>query len=218
MDLLPSLVAGVVGFALGWFAAGYQHRLYRQPEYRADPAKGRKLLALRLFLGGTAAITGALALRPDHYDAGPALLTLGFAWVLCVLSSTDFERRIIPNRVSYPAIAAAFVLAWGWPDRTLPAAWLGGGVGLAAGMALFVAGTFAARAGAFGMGDLKLMLLIGLLAAWPAVVTALLIGILAAGIPGLALTLTGRGRSYFSYGPYLALGALVVLLFPAAFS
>jgi len=216
MDLLPALIAGTAGIAFGWFAARYQHLLYRQPEYHANPAQGRKLLSLRLFLATSTGLAGALAFRPDHYDAGPALLTLVFAWVLCVQSSTDFERRIIPNRLTYPAIAGALLLAWAWPDRGAWDVWLGGGIGLAAGVTLFLLGTLAARGEAFGMGDVKLMTLVGLLSAWPAVVPALFIGVLAAGIPGLALTLAGRGRSYFSYGPYLAFGGLVAILFPAA--
>ena len=42
--------------------------------------------------------------------------------------------------------------------------------------------------------------------------------IIAAGVPGIVLTVTGRGRQFFSYGPYLVLGALVPLLFPAQFT
>jgi len=218
VDLLPSVVGAAAGLGLGWAFAGYQHLLYRQPEYRANPARGRRLLAHRLFLAASMAATGGLALRPGHYDAGPALLSLGFAWVLCVLSSTDLERRIIPNRLTYPAVAIAVLLAWAWPDRSLASSLVGGAVGFLAGVALFAAGVLVARAGAFGLGDVKLMLLAGLLTGWPGIFTALLIGLCAAGVPALILTLTGRGRTYFAYGPYLALGALVVMLFPHTFT
>ncbi len=218
MDLLPSIIAGAAGLAVGWTLGGYQHLLYRQPEYRARPAQGRRLLALRLFLGAAMGVTGAVALRPGHYETGPALLALGFAWVLCVLSSTDLERRIIPNRLTYPAIAAAALLAWAWPDRSLGASLAGGSIGLVVGAALFAVGVFFARGGAFGLGDVKLMLLSGLLVGWPGVLNAVLIGVVAAGLPGLVLTLAGRGKMYFAYGPYLSLGALLVLLFPGIFT
>lgn len=215
MEYLAALAAAVVGAAFGWTVAGYQHLLYRQPEHRDNPASGRKLLTLRTFLAAGCALSGALALRPDHYDAGPAVLTLAFCWALFVLSSTDFERRIIPNRLSYPAIVAALVLCWAWPDRSWDAILIGGAVALAIGGGLFVLGLF--FGGALGLGDVKLMLLGGLLAGWPAIVTALVIGIVAAGIPGLVLTFRGKGRTYFSYGPYLALGIVVVILWPARF-
>lgn len=215
MDYLPAVSAAILGAIFGWTVPGYQHLLYRQPEHRAAPASGRKLLLLRLFLAAGCAASGALALRPAHYDAGPAVLTLAFCWVLFVLSSTDFERRIIPNRLSYPAIVAALAVCWAWPDRSWEAILAGGAIALAIGGALFVLGLF--FGGALGLGDVKLMLLGGLLAGWPAIFTALVIGIVAAGIPGLALTVAGRGRTYFSYGPYLALGLVIVLLWPARF-
>ena len=217
MDWLPAFVAALVGLVGGWIAPQFQHYLYRNPEHRENRAAGRKLLALRVFAAVSAAIAGVLALRPDHYDAGPALVTAAFALVLVVLSSTDFERRIIPNRLVYPALVAAVAVGWTWPDRDVADIALGAAVALGAGAVLFGLGFLAGGAGAFGMGDVKLMLLIGLLTGWPLVITALFIGVIAAGIPGLALTLSGRGRSYFSYGPYLALGALVAMLWPDRF-
>jgi prepilin signal peptidase PulO-like enzyme (type II secretory pathway) len=68
-----------------------------------------------------------------------------------------------------------------------------------------------------GIGDLKLIVVMGTLLGWPLVLTGLFFGVLAAGIPALVLTVGGRGRSYFSYGPYLALGAMIALLWPEQF-
>jgi prepilin signal peptidase PulO-like enzyme (type II secretory pathway) len=99
------------------------------------------------------------------------------------------------------------------------------GAGVAVGVAavLFLLGIAAALAlrakgSALGLGDVKLIVLIGLLVGWPAIMSALLLGVIAAGVPGIVLTVTGRGRQFFSYGPYLVLGALVPLLFPAQFT
>lgn len=212
----------LIGLALGWFAAGCQHLLYRQPEFRASPAGGRKLLFLRLFVAISFAVVMALALRPGHYDAGPAILTAGFGLLLVVASSTDFERRIIPNRITYPAIVAALVFAWAWPDRTIADIAIGGGVALAISVVLFLfgvlfGGAVGSSATVFGLGDVKLIVLVGLLAGWPAILTALFIGVVAAGIPSVVMLLSGRGREVFSYGPYLALGGLIVILFPDRF-
>lgn len=212
----------LLGLAAGWLAAGNQHLLYRQPEFRQAPARGRKLLFLRLFVAISSAAVLALALRPDHYDAGPAILTAAFALLLVVASSTDFERRIIPNRITYPAIVAALVFAWAWPDRTIADIAIGGAVALGIGAGLFLFGIFfggavGSSATVFGLGDVKLIVLLGLLVGWPAILAALFIGVLAAGIPSVVMLLSGRGRQVFSYGPYLALGGLVVLLFPGRF-
>lgn len=217
------VAAGMVGVVFGWQAASYQHLLYRQPEYRENPATGRRLLIMRTWLAVASAIVAALAFRPDHYDFGPALLTALFGLVLLVLASTDFERRIIPNKLSYPAIGAAFVLAWAWPERDVADIAVGAGFALAVAAGLFLFGQvfgmlLGVNATPFGMGDVKLIILLGLLLGWPAVMAALFIGVILAGIPGLVLTLAGRGKGVFAYGPYLAVGGLVVLLWPDRFA
>lgn len=217
MEWALCLGAAVVCAVFGWFAAGYQHLLYRQPEYRDESATGRRLLVMRVLLAAGCGLAGGIAFRPDYYDFWPALLTTAFALVLLVLSSTDFEHRIIPNNLSLPAIGAAAALCWAWPDRDVMDIAIGAAfaVGVAAvlfGFGAVVGGLLGVTATPFGMGDVKLILLIGLLVGWPVVMTALFIGVIIAGVPAIALMVSGRGRGVFAYGPYLALGGLVGLL------
>lgn len=222
MEAVFCAAGGGVGLALGSVVAGLQHHLYRNPEHRAGAASGRKLLLMRLLLGVACAGVIALALRPGHYDIGPALLTAVFGVVLLVIASTDFERRIIPNRLSYPAIGAAALMCWAWPDRSVLDVFGGAGAALGAaallfGLGIFVGGALGAGGAAFGMGDVKLMVLLGLLAGWPLVMTALLFGVILAGVPSVVLMVAGRGKQYFSYGPYLVVGALIAMLWPEVF-
>lgn len=222
MGIALTVAAGAAGLAFGWFAAGWQHLLYRQQEYREEPLRGAKLLRYRALLAGACAAGAALALRPDHYDAGPAVLTAAFVLILAVVSSTDFERRIIPNRLLYPSLLAAAGLCWAWPDRSVADIWLGAAIALAAGGGLFVAGLLAGallgvKATPFGLGDVKLILLTGLLAGWPAIMPALFLGVIAAGVPSIVMLVMGGAKRVFSYGPYLALGGAVVLLWPERF-
>ena len=221
MSLVESFSAGLVAAALGWCAAGLQYRLYSNAEYRAHPAQGARLLILRLFLSISSGVTVALAFRPGHYDAGPAALTAVFAFALLVTASTDWERRIIPNLVSYPAIGLAIALSWAWPDRSVAAILLGGGFALAVAAVLFAlgvaVGALLGGGAALGMGDAKLMVWIGLLTGWPAVMSALVYGVLAAGVVAVVLLFRRGKRSTFSYGPYLVFGALIVMLFPGRF-
>ncbi len=222
MEWALCLGAAVVCAVFGWFAAGYQHLLYRQPEYRNHPATGRRLLVMRALLALGCGLAGGVAFRPDYYDFGPALLTAIFALVLLLLSSTDFERRIIPNNLSYPAIAAAAAFCWSWPDRDVSDIAFGAAFAVAVAVVLFGFGEVVGRllgvtATPFGMGDVKLIVLIGLLLGWPVVMTALFIGVIIAGAPALALIAIGRGRGVFAYGPYLALGGLAGLLWYGRF-
>jgi leader peptidase (prepilin peptidase)/N-methyltransferase len=202
------LTAGAVlgGLAFGWGLPGFQHHLYSEPAFRTEPTRGRRLLALRAFCAVAAAATLGLAVRPDYYPPGPALVSAVFLLVLVALSSTDFDRRRIPNVVTYPAALVALALCWVWPDRSIVDIVLGGG------LALFVAVVFSFLR--FGGGDLKLVVLIGLLLGWHGMLPAIFYGVIAGGLVAVGLLLTrGRGTT-FAYGPYLAAGAAVVLLFP----
>lgn len=191
--------------------------LYSRPEYRSNPATGRTLVALRIFLSISCGAAAALALRGGHYGLGPGILTALFALALLVTASTNFERRIIPNLLSYPGIIASVALCWAWPDRSVTAIALGGAFAIGIAMAFFLlgvlVGAFLGGGAALGMGDAKLIAWIGFLAGWPAVTSALIYGVLAAGVVSFALLVRGGARARFSYGPYLVLGALVVLLF-----
>jgi len=222
VDWLPAIFAGVAAAAFGWLAAGWQHYLYREDEFRQNPARGSRLVAFRLGLGAAAGAVSFLALRPDHYDAGAAAATAAFAVALMLLASTDFERKRIPNVVSYPAILAAGAVCWVWPDRSVAEIWLGAGIGLGAAAVLTLGGVavglaMRVRQAAFGLGDAKLIVLLGLLLGWPALLLGLFLGMIAAGVPALALMVLGRSRSVFSYGPFLAFGGVVALLWPERF-
>jgi leader peptidase (prepilin peptidase)/N-methyltransferase len=129
---------------------------------------------------------------------------------LVVLSRHDLERRIIPNRIVVPAwIAVVLAHLALHPHHWVE--WLVGSFG--AGL-FFLAVVLAYPAG-MGMGDVKLALLIGAALGY-AVVSALFLGTLAAGVVA-AVMLFKEGSSArkraIPLGPFLAAGAIVVLLF-----
>lgn len=203
------VVAGAFGALFGAIVPGFQHHLYSEPEFRAAPASGRRLLLLRGFAAAAGGAALALASRPDYYGPFPALLSAGFLLVLVTLSSTDFDRRRIPNVVTYPAALVAVAVCWAWPDRTIAEIAIGGGVALAVALVLgFLR---------FGGGDLKLVVLMGLLLGWRGLLPALLYGFLLGGLVAFVLLFRGGRRSTFAYGPYLAIGAAAVLLFPSVY-
>jgi leader peptidase (prepilin peptidase) / N-methyltransferase len=91
---------------------------------------------------------------------------------------------------------------------------LGAAVGV--GILWFVAvlGKLIFRKDAMGMGDVKLMGAIGAFLGWPSVLFTLLVSsFLGAGV-GLTLVATGKKemQSRIPYGPYIALAALIWLL------
>lgn len=161
---------------------------------------------LRPAAAAVAMALAAASLVVHGLTAFGALAAL-FAVVLVVVSVTDLERRIIPNRIVLPAAAVALVA------HTLidpSPEWVLGALG--AGGALFVLALISPAG--MGMGDVKLALLIGAMLGRGAL-PALLVASLAAGVPSIAILVRhGRaGRKVgFPFGPFLAAGALVVLL------
>jgi prepilin signal peptidase PulO-like enzyme (type II secretory pathway) len=137
-----------------------------------------------------------------------------FGTVFLTLTLTDFDRRLLPNRIVYPSIIIAMALSWAWPDSTVAEIMGGGLVGIAvAAVLLLVSLPFGA--GALGMGDVKMIILIGFVVGFPSVLIAIFIGTLAAGLVAGFLVVTRiRGRKdYIPHGPFLALGAVAAMWF-----
>jgi leader peptidase (prepilin peptidase) / N-methyltransferase len=150
----------------------------------------------------------------------PALLVL--AWALVIATTIDLEFRIIPNRLTYrlPLVLLPLVVAAAWYDgagtdlrRALITA-----IALPAVM-LLLSELFRLLRGqpGIGMGDIKLAVSLGLVVgylgglhivvfAYGAVISAVVIAIV--------LMLAGRAKlaSRIPFGPYLAIGAMLVIL------
>jgi leader peptidase (prepilin peptidase)/N-methyltransferase len=129
-----------------------------------------------------------------------------FCAVLVAVSAIDLEHRIIPNRIVLPATVVVLVAN---TARDLTPEWALAALG-ASGF-LFVA-ALVYPAG-MGMGDVKFALLMGA-ALGNTVSVALMVGLLAAMIPGLVLLArhgTKARKMGIPFGPFLALGSVVAL-------
>jgi leader peptidase (prepilin peptidase) / N-methyltransferase len=137
-----------------------------------------------------------------------AFIAAYVAVVLVVLSAIDLERRVIPNRIVLPsaAIVLAAQIAF-YPGQA--GEWVIAALGAAFVMSL--PGLFAP--GSIGMGDAKLCMLVGA-ALGTDVAVAIMLGFISSLPVALALVAT-RGpaarKQHIPLGPFLALGALVVL-------
>ena len=167
-------------------------------------------------LGGRGAetATGALAgclvvVSFAHFGlSARGLVSAFFLAVLVLLARIDLERRILPDRIVFPAaaavLAAQLVL---FPDRALE--WIL--APLAAFAILFV--PLLVRPNGIGFGDVKLMLLLGAALGF-AVLDALLIGFLLVVPLALFLLLrdgAGARTRAIPLGPFLAGGAVLAL-------
>src|SRR5687768_11290036 len=108
-----------------------------------------------------------------------ALVAAGFCTALVVVSATDLEHRIVPNRVVVPAAAVVLV------EQTAlhpSVEWVAGALGASA----FLLAAALAYPRGMGMGDVKLALLLGAMVGWT-VPVALMAGMLAALVPSIVL-------------------------------
>jgi leader peptidase (prepilin peptidase)/N-methyltransferase len=157
------------------------------------------------------ALTAALCVGAVLATRSAAATALSVGVILLVIPAAviDLEHRIIPNRITAPAALAALVIGLaldpaGEPERLI--------AGAAAGGLLLAAALL--YPGGMGMGDVKLAAVMGLFlgrSVAPAILIALLAGVLAgAVIVARHGTREGR-RTAIPFGPFLALGALVAV-------
>ena len=169
-------------------------------------------------------LTGLLFLGAHlHFGYGYDFTAIAVSTsMLLTVGIVDFDHQRILNRSLIPAYAIALLLAPFWTEAGLDRTFLGHDGLLASFLNSAVAGggtflvfltilmLFPRR---FGEGDVKLGLLIGLLAGVPGAVFGVWLSFLAAGAVAIILVVTGRmGRKdTMPLGPFLAAGTIVAL-------
>lgn len=167
--------------------------------------------AVVVLLGGTS--LGALPLR---FDDPVALAIFGtFFAALTLLLATDLDQRLLPDVVTLPAIPLALVIDLGGANPLVPPGALPAAILAALAIPAFLfAVAIPFGAGAIGVGDLKLLVSVGLLAGLARAVTGVVVGALVAGVV-LAILLAARRitlRTYVPFGPFLIGGAYWAVL------
>lgn len=165
----------------------------------------------------TAALFGFAAwrIRPST----DLIAYLPLLWVLVVLSFIDLEHKLLPNRIVVPSFVAGVALlgiavAVGPPGL---GAWVRALFGAAVGFgAFFVLALISPRG--MGMGDVKLSAVLGLALGylgWSRLLVGFFISFAAGAVGGIALIAARRAgmKSEVPFGPYLALGTIVSVLF-----
>jgi leader peptidase (prepilin peptidase) / N-methyltransferase len=157
------------------------------------------------------ALTAVLCAGVVLVDDTAAGIALGLGLILIVIPAAliDLEYRIIPNRLTLLGAIVAIVLGTaldpaGEPQRLIAGAAAGGFLLLAA----------LAYPGGMGMGDVKLAGVMGLFlgrAVAPAILIALLAGVLYGGLIIARAGAQAARKTAVPFGPFLALGAIVAV-------
>ena len=147
---------------------------------------------------------------------GPGLLFGAWFVALVLLLATDLDQRLLPDVVTLPAIPIALAVDLlslnpfvGPPDLPITIATA---IVVPVLLAIF---SLPFGDGAIGVGDLKLLVSVGLLAGPLGLVTATIDGALLAGLVVVILLVARRItlRSYIPFGPFLIIGGAFAILF-----
>jgi len=189
-------------------------------------------LALRRVL---VEIVSALMLVLLYDKFGPTIKFLLLAMLLeglWLITIIDFEHRLILYATIFPMIGIAVLYGLFGANRGLTRTLIGGLVGFGVVYLIYllgwVFGAVAARTRGeplseipFGGGDVNLAGVIGLAVGWSGILLSLFITVMTGGLGALIYVLFMSSRRRYDaftpipYGPFLVLGAVVLLVFDA---
>ena len=139
-------------------------------------------------------------------------------WGLIIVTSVDFEHQIIPDEISIGGLILAVLASLLYPSIHGVQEWFQGGrsalLGAVAGAGSIYAmgevGRLIFRKEAMGMGDVKLMGMLGALLGWKQVLLIFFIAPFFGAVVGLAVKYLQK-TDIIPYGPFLSLAAFVVV-------
>ena len=208
MTLEPvSLLLGVAGFVLG---VASDRLATRWPDHDEEHPPGRPVD----WRTGLTALVGALAfgLLPLRFGGDPLALVLFGAWfvTLVIGLGTDLDQRLLPNLLTLPVIPVALLYALSGQNPLV-----GSDIALAILAAVVIPAvlylpSIPFGAGAFGLGDVFLLVGVGLMVGGERALGGVFVGLILAGVVlGVLLVMKRIGRrTYVPFGPFLIAGAL----------
>jgi leader peptidase (prepilin peptidase)/N-methyltransferase len=202
-----TVAGGVLGYAADRLST-------RWPEHDEEHPPGRAVdwrTVVCVAIG--AAAFGGLLLR--FGDDPLAKLAFGAWFVTLVVGlATDLDQRDLPNVLTLPVIPLALVYAASGLNPLVGGALLPAVLAAVIIPAALYLMSIPFGAGAFGLGDVKLLIGVGLMVGAERALGGVLVGLVVSGVVLLVLLATRRvgRRTYVPFGPFLILGALWAVL------
>ena len=239
---LITLLAGVLGAVIGSFLNVVIARLPRGEGLLAPPSRCAScgtpirwhdnipllsFLALRgrcrdcgvgipwrypIVEGGTAGLFALAAWRST------TLVQLAIAWLfqsaLVAVTAIDLERQMIPDRITLPGAVIGFLASF----LGTRVSWLESLLGIAVGGGILF-GVILLSGGGMGGGDMKLGAMMGAFLGYKLALLALFLAVILGGVVAVALLSTGfrKRKDPIPFGPFLALGGAITMLWGEAF-
>jgi leader peptidase (prepilin peptidase)/N-methyltransferase len=246
MELVHAILAAVVGVCVGSFLNVCIYRLPRGQSLASPPSRcphcERPLrwyhnipivswVALR---GRCAHCQAPISIQYPVIELVTALVWLLIVWMtpvgwllasrlvlataLIVLFMIDLEHQLLPNVITLPGIVVGLafsVVAPPGPAAALLGALLGGGVLYAIAAAYYLL----RKEEGMGMGDVKMLAMVGAFLGWRAVLLTLVLSSFAGAVIGVVMMGLQKGSMRYAlpFGTFLAVGALLAMLFGEQF-
>lgn len=162
----------------------------------------------------------ALAAVPVRFDDTAQRVLFGaFFAALVLLMATDLDQRLLPDLITLPLILVGLaVLFWGGDSLVNRSpAWMAV-LGAVLVPAILFGASIPFGAGAFGVGDVKLLVSAGLLLGLVRIALVVFAGAILGGVVVMGLLAARRVtlKSYVPFGPFLIAAVVWVTLLPAA--
>lgn len=205
LAVLLAVLGAAWGFASDRTAA-------RWPAHEDGHVRGIDWRTPVAVVAGAAAL-GAVTIRfpePLH-----ALVFGAYLVALVLLLATDLDQRLLPDVITLPAIPIALAVVVVGADPLVGPSDLTIAIAVAIVVPLLLAlVAMPFGAGAIGMGDLKLLVSVGILAGPLRLVTGVVYGALLAGLVIVVLLVARRItlKTYIPFGPFLIFGAMWAIL------
>lgn len=241
LDLFLDIYVLLIGLVVGSFLNVVIHRLPRQqstvlPRSRCPSCDGLihawdnvPLFSFLWLRGRCRHCSASISWRYPLVEAITALLFLAcylrfgatlegvvgalFCASMVALAVIDLEHFILPDAITLPGIVLGLGVQHWISWTTLRGAFLGAALG--AGLLLAIAGFWYwwRKVEGMGMGDVKMLAMVGAFLGWKGVLGTLFLASLGGSLVGLALMLRGKldMQSKLPFGFYLALGSLLFL-------
>lgn len=212
--IVIAAAAGLIGAAWGFVADRIAARWPAHEDGRTRPVDWRTVIVIVAGGVASAILAGRYLDDPRSFAYLAAIVA-----AMVLLFATDLDQRLLPDVVTYPLAAyglVGFVAGIGPFVRTPGELLWAAAAGIAVPLVLFVL-SVPFGAGAIGIGDLKLLFGVGLIAGAQRVIATVIVGALAAAAGILVLIALRRItlKSYVPYGPFLIIGALWAMLVSA---
>lgn len=190
------------------------------------------VLGYLLLRGRCSACSTPIGWRYPAVELGTALLFAAIAWrfgptvqavlwcavvsVLMALALIDWDTTLLPDHLTLPLLWAGLLASWaGLTGVSLESSLLGAVAGYGSLWAVYWAFRLLTGKEGMGAGDFKLLAALGAWLGWPALLPILIVASVAGAIVGIGMKALSRlrGGAYVPFGPFLAAGGLLLILF-----